>query len=254
MQHPPRTDLARKVLVVDHDAETRRWLASVLEPAGLEPVLAADAHEARAALDAHRPGLLLLEAELPGASGLELLRDLRDAPETADLPVVVLTSLEGDDQITHAFEAGADDFLRKPLRAPELLARIRSQLRLRQSVEELARKERDALVMVELTQALASSLDFRDILYTVVRRIAEVVQVARVSIVLAPEPDEGDVGYVVVASDDAHLSNLKLDLTKYPEIQQVLRTREPLTINDVHTHPILDGVRSDVKEPPSSAR
>src|SRR5262249_9123505 len=85
---------------------------------------------------------------------------------------------------------------------------------------------------------------FRDILYTVVRRIADVVRVDRVSIVLAPE--EGDVGYVVAASDDEQLGNLRLDLTKYPEIKQVLRTREPLTIHDASTHPVLDGVRASV--------
>ncbi|MFW5920580.1 MAG: PAS domain S-box protein [Polyangiales bacterium] len=236
--------------MVDGDAETRDRLTSVLSEAGLDPVTAADAESGLAAARRRAPALVLLEADLPGAGKLEVLEELRARPETAHVPVLVLTgaSVGEDSDMERAFEMGADDFLRKPVRFAELMARIRNHLRLRQSVEELARKEGDAKVMLELTQALASSLDFREILYTVVRRIADFVDVERVSIVIAPEPEQEDVGYVVVASDDEELSNLKLDLNEYPEIQKVLRTRQPLTIEDVATHPLLDVVREKVKQ------
>lgn len=102
--------------------------------------------------------------------------------------------------------------------------------------------------MLELTQALASSLDMSDILYTVVKRIAEIVNVERVSVVLAPAGDAGSVGYVVAASDNQGITNLRIDLDKYPEIQEVLRTRAPLTIADASTHPVLEGVRADMPQ------
>ncbi len=102
--------------------------------------------------------------------------------------------------------------------------------------------------MLELTQALASSLDMSDILYTVVKRIAEIVNVERVSVVLAPAGDAGSVGYVVAASDNQGITNLRIDLDKYPEIQEVLRTRAPLTIADASTHPVLEGIRAEVPE------
>jgi len=101
-------------------------------------------------------------------------------------------------------------------------------------------------VLIELTQSLVSSLDLQEILYTMVSRLADVVQVDRVSIVLVP--DDSDVGYVVAASDDAGLTNLQLELSKYPEIRHVLKTRAALTINDVLTHPVLDSVRSSVTD------
>ena len=113
-----------------------------------------------------------------------MLRAVRDDPRTADVPVVVLTALDSDDDVARAFEMGADDFVRKPFRPVELVARIRGQLRMREYVEALGRKERDAKVVLELTQALSSTLDFRNILFTVVRRIAEVARVDRCSIVL----------------------------------------------------------------------
>ncbi len=234
-----------RILVVDDDASTRRLLESSLTNAGYQ-VTAADTGERAIELAAGSEfDLLVLDLVLPPPDGMAVLRLLRARDATRKLPIVVLTARDGDEEIARAFEAGADDLVRKPVRAAELLARIRGQLQMSSYVEELARKERDAQVMVELTQALASSLDFREILYTVVRRIADVVRVERVSIVLAPE--EGNVGFVVAASDDEQLSNLKIDLAKYPEIQQVLRTREALTINDVATHPVLDGVRADVQ-------
>lgn len=114
------------------------------------------------------------------------------------------------------------------------------------SEEALAASERSTRAMLELTQALASSLDMSDILYTVVRRIAEIVNVERVSVVLAPAGDAGPVGYVVAASDNQGITNLRIDLEKYPEIQEVLRTRAPLTIDDASTHPVLEGVRAEV--------
>lgn len=105
--------------------------------------------------------------------------------------------------------------------------------------------DRDAGALIEITNALASSLDFREILFIVVKRIAEVVRVDRVSIVMAPESRGATVGYVVVASDDEKLANLPIDLEKYPEIQQALRTRELFTIHDAATHPLLEGVRGE---------
>lgn len=110
----------------------------------------------------------------------------------------------------------------------------------------LEASERSIRAMLELTQALASSLDMSDILYTVVRRIADIVQVDRVSVVLAPAGDTGPVGYVVAASDDQGISNLRIDLEKYPEIQEVLRTRTSLTIEDATTHPVFEGMRHEV--------
>jgi PAS domain S-box-containing protein len=101
-------------------------------------------------------------------------------------------------------------------------------------------------VLLELTRTLVSSLDFQEILYILVSRIAAVIDVDRVSIVLAP--DESGVGYVVAASDDHKLQNLRLDLAKYPEIRHALKTRSSLTIHDVDNHPLLDEVRRSVSD------
>jgi PAS domain S-box-containing protein len=229
--------------VVDDDTVSRHVLVQALANAELPHVAVASGAEALAQLDSLNPSIVLLDLVMPPPDGYEVLRTLRARQATRDLPIVVLTALEGDLEIAKAFAAGADDFVRKPFKPVELIARIRGQLRLRGVVDALGRKEQDARVVLELTQALASNLDFRGILFTVVQRIAEVAKVDRVSIVLVRE--SGDVGYVVAASDDAQLRDLPIDLSKYPEIQQVLSSREPLLIPDIATHPLLEIVRHE---------
>ena len=214
-----------------------------LANAELPHVAVSSGAEALEQIDALNPSIVLLDLVMPPPDGYQVLRALRARPATRDLPVVVLTALEADQEIARAFAAGADDFVRKPFKPVELIARIRGQLRLRGVVDALGRKEQDARVVLELTQALASNLDFRGILFTVVQRIAEVAKVDRVSIVLVRET--GDVGYVVAASDDERLRDLPIDLSKYPEIQKVLSSREPLLIPDIATHPLLEIVRHE---------
>ena len=231
------------VLVVDDDTVSRHVLIQALANADLPHVAVGSGTEALAQIEKVQPSLVLLDLVMPPPDGYQILRILRAREETRDLPVVVLTALEADEEIAKAFEAGADDFVRKPFKPVELVARIRGQLRLRAAIDELEKKGQDARVVLELTQALASNLDFRGILFTVVQRIAEVARVDRVSIVLVREA--GDVGYVVAASDDEQLRDLPIDLAKYPEIQQVLTSREPLVVPDIATHPLLEIVRHD---------
>ena len=231
------------VLVVDDDTVSRHVLIQALASADLPHVAVGSGAEALEMIDKVHPSIVLLDLVMPAPDGYQVLRILRAREETRDLPVVVLTALDADDEIAKAFESGADDFVRKPFKPVELIARIRGQLRLRGVVEALEKKEKDAQLVLELTQALASNLDFRGILFTVVQRIAEVAKVDRVSIILVRE--QGDVGYVVAASDDEQLRDLPIDLTKYPEIQQVLTSREPLVIADAATHPLLERARHE---------
>jgi PAS domain S-box-containing protein len=238
------------VLVVDDDSVSRHALAQALANAELPTLAVGSGAEALEQIQKVGPSIVLLDLK-PQPDGYRILRELRSRVEARDLRFIVLTALENDDEIAKVFAAGADDFVRKPFNPVELIARVRGQLRTRGFVDALARKEHDARLVLELTRALASNLDFRGILFTVVQRIAEVARVDRVSIVLVTET--GDVGYVVAASDDEQLRDLPIDLVNYPEIQQVLSSREPLVIPDVATHPLLEIVRHEGHASPFSS-
>ena len=230
------------MLVVDDDAVSRHVIEGALREAEIECTSLPGGAEALAWLEDNTPSLVLLDLVMPPPDGYEVLAAIRKRADGKDVPVVVLTAVDSDEEVARAFDAGADDFVRKPFRPTELVARIRGQLRLRSYIEALAQKERDAQVVLELTQALSSSLDLRQILYTVVRRIAEVAHVDRCSIVLI----EGTTGRVAATSDDQQLFDLTIHLDKYPEIQQVIDTGAPLIIENVATHPLLEVVREEL--------
>lgn len=231
-----------EVLLGDPDPVRRAAIESCARELGLRVRSFETLEQMRAGIAVPDVGVVIVGAP----EGEARVRAVRATKEGTDVPILAVTS-DGV-QADSLLESGADDVVRWPSQQPELAWRIRAQLRIFETITALAHKERDAKAMLELTQTLASALDFSDILYTVVRRIAEVVNVDRVSIVLAPGAESGQVGYVVAASDDQEIQNLRIDLDKYPEILEVLRTRAPLTIRDASTHPVLEGVRGSVPD------
>lgn len=229
------------ILIVDDDAVSRHVLRRTLAAAGFETAEAASGVEALAALQRRTPAVVLLDLVMPAPDGYAVLRHIRAQPQLADVPVVVLTALDSDEEIQKVFASGADDYVHKPFRHAELVARIRGQLRVREYVDRLNRRDRDQQTMLELTQTLASRLDIRDILFTVVQRVASVARVDRCSIVLVGEPNT--VGFVVATSDDEQLRDLPIDLAKYPEIREVLASGQTLIIRDAAKSPLLEVAR-----------
>jgi len=225
-----------QVVVIDAAEADRAAIAAALSNAGLGATSCPDAASARRHLRF---------ASVVVLRGAETLRAVRAA--SADMPVVALVG-GSDEEVVAAFGEGADDVLRcgDHVDLVELVARVRQQVRRRASLDELARRTSDAELLVELTQALSSSLEPRDILHTVVARTADVVHVDRVSIVLVrprgAEPAD-ERAFVVVTSDDRELRDLPIDLGNYPEIRHVLSEKQPLVIADASTHPLLAAMR-----------
>jgi PAS domain S-box-containing protein len=229
------------ILLIAVDLEAARALSRLIAARGLEVAHVRQVGEAQAA------GAVLPQAIVAaiGRDQAAELQALRAQPEWAEVPLLLVWSSDHAEALALMHALNADDFVSSGTCELELGVRLGKLLRTAKTRRELARKQRDAELALELTRTLASAVDFREILFTVVRRIAEVVQIDRVSIVLTPH-DEPGVGYVIAASDDQGVTNLRLSLAKYPEIEQVLRTHEVLTIHDTATHPILDGVRESV--------
>lgn len=117
-----------RILSIDDDAAIRQFLSAVLKADGYEVLLAADGAAGVAAARAELPDVILLDLIMPYASGFEVLRHLHDDPATRDIPVLVLSTQGGEDDIVRALDQGAEDFLIKPFYARELLARVRKVL------------------------------------------------------------------------------------------------------------------------------
>lgn len=122
---------AAKILVVDDTPQNIKLLRDLLESRGYAVATAANGEEALAKVASENPDLVLLDIMMPGLSGYEVCRKLRDDPRTALLPVVLCTSLDPQQERVKGIEAGADDFLNKPVNQPELFARVKSLLRVK---------------------------------------------------------------------------------------------------------------------------
>jgi two-component system phosphate regulon response regulator PhoB len=118
-----------RVLVVDDDSAQQTIVGSMLEASGIRAVSVGSADEALQTLTTTPVDLLVLDWALPGMSGLELCQKLRTDPRYGVLPILFLTAHSSSDDLVTAFEAGADDFVSKPFRAPELKARVLGLLR-----------------------------------------------------------------------------------------------------------------------------
>ena len=126
-----------KVLVVDDTPNNVKLLADLLTARDYDVRTAASGAEALEQLGEYGPDIVLLDVVMPGMSGYEVCRKIREDPATRLLPVVMVTALDPAEERVKGIEAGADDFLSKPINTAELLARVRSLLRIRELHEKV---------------------------------------------------------------------------------------------------------------------
>ena len=127
-----------RILVVDDTPANVKLLTDVLTAKGYDAISAANGEDGLRRVSADRPDLVLLDIMMPGMNGYEVCRAIRADTATRVLPVVMVTSLDPAQERIKGLEAGADDFLSKPIHSPELLARVKSLLRIKALYDEIA--------------------------------------------------------------------------------------------------------------------
>jgi adenylate cyclase len=129
-----------RVLIVDDTPLNLKLLGDLLQAKGYAVTTANNGEEALAKLATDVPDIVLLDVMMPGLSGYDVCRRIRATAATSLLPVVMVTSLDPHQERLHGIEAGADDFLSKPINQPELLARVKSLLRIKALQDEVQRQ------------------------------------------------------------------------------------------------------------------
>ena len=117
-----------RILVADDDVDIRELVEFKLSTLGHDVVAVADGAAAIDACRAERPDLAVLDVMMPGVSGREAIRAIRDTPELADLPVILLTARAQESDVETGFDSGADDYITKPFSPRELAARVEALL------------------------------------------------------------------------------------------------------------------------------
>ena len=136
-----------RVLVVDDQAPNRKLLADLLSTQGYAIETAQSGDEALKKIEREAPDLVLLDVVMPGMNGYEVCRRLRAEAATSMLPIVMVTALDPSEERIKGLQAGADDFLTKPINTPELLARVKSLLRIKSFHDTVQRQASELAVL-----------------------------------------------------------------------------------------------------------
>ncbi len=235
--------IAPKILVADDDPVLSRTLSWILQENGYEVTALAGGERLFEHLVTDQYDLLLLDIMMPKVDGLQLLQRVRTDPRWKDLPVLMVSSMPPEEATVRSLGLGANDFIPKPFRVRELLARVKAHLRVGRELNQARAEARSRTEMVEILQEVTSTLKPDEIYQILVRRVATALRIPRCSILLAQPEDERAT--VVAAYENPTLHDLTVDLARYPEIRHALTSGAVLLVQDVASDPLYDEVRTD---------
>lgn len=154
---PQIRDHRHKILIVDDEPLDVKLLETSLSREDYRVFSAHDGPTAVEKVETIQPDLILLDIMMPGIDGYKVTRRLKTSAKTRDIPIILITSLTGIDDKNKGMQAGADEFLNKPVNTTELLARVKSLIRLKKYHEQLKSRNKSEVSFVISTPSIASS-------------------------------------------------------------------------------------------------
>jgi DNA-binding response OmpR family regulator len=206
----------KKILIVDQEITYRDLLKEVLR----DKYIVLDSGDFNEGLDLAKfnvPDLIIIDSEMPGRKGVDLCAALKQHPETRDVPVLLVTSLANIEDIILGLQAGASDYITKPMCLQEVVARIESHLQTQDDYAELEHK--DLLMLLELSGTISVTKNPTEILRLIVNKITKIIDVTRCSVISFTD---GKKLVVKASSDFDNKQEITLNLNRYPEIRKAL--------------------------------
>ncbi len=180
------------ILVVDDSHLSAQLVQIYLERAGYQVVLAHDGEEALARVESTPPDLIILDVMMPHLDGFTVCQQLKSDSRTWFIPIILLTALTQSRDRVRGIEAGADDFVSKPFNREELLARVRSLLRLKFARDELQTERNRLALLYSISQGINSQLALDEVLSKIVTRTREALEANMCSILIFDQ-DQGHI-------------------------------------------------------------
>jgi len=233
--------LKTRVLVADDDESLVRTLTWILKEHGYEVDVCPGGDGLFAKLEEVKPALLLLDIMMPKVDGLQLLERMKQDERYRDLPVLMVSSMPPEEATVRALGLGAADFISKPFRVRELLARVEAHIRVGRALAQAREEARSRAAMVDILHEVTDSLKPDEIYHILARRVARALNISKCSMVLAKPGDQQ--GVVVAAYENPMLRNLQIELARYPEIRKAVSTGRLVLVEDVATDPLYEDER-----------
>ncbi|MFP5354393.1 MAG: diguanylate cyclase [Gemmatimonadota bacterium] len=243
------------ILVADDDQSVVQTMTWVLKEHGYDVVAAQRGTQVLELMEERTPDLVLLDVMFPDLDGYQVLERIKEDDRFKDVPVMMVSSLPPEEAAVRTLGLGAADFVKKPFRVKELLARIQAQLRmrailksanetLRQREEELERVREEAenrRKLVDILHDVTDDLSSDEIYHLLARRVARALDLTHCSVILARDGERPRV--VATAFEQAAARNFELELDRYPEIRAALESGRPVLVEDVMTASLYAEVR-----------
>ncbi len=233
------------ILVAEGNRMARTFLRDLLRSAGYQVRVAGTGPEVLRSLRRGPPDLLLLDVHLPALHGLAVCEEVRATAGGRHLPIILVTEPGGKSEMVKGFEAGADDFLLKPVDQAELMARLKGHLRTKAYGDDLKREKEDLAGVLEMSKAVTSTLSAPQIFRIIVAGTAKIVDAARCSLIVIRH--NGEQGQVVASTEAPAARDLFLDLNLYPEVRRAVEERALVLVQDVETDPLMAPVREKIR-------
>jgi two-component system cell cycle response regulator len=235
--------LVPKILVADDDETLNRTLSWVLKDSGYDVETVAGGKNLVERLLTNGYDLLLLDIMMPDIDGLELLERIKTHPDLKSLPVLMISSMPPEEGTISALGLGAADFIPKPIRIRELLARVKAHLRASRELDQARAEARSRDEMMDILREVTATIKTDEIYQILVRRVARGLKISKCSIILAGTDDS--TGTVVAAYENPMLRSLEVDLKRYPEVRETLDRQSIVLIEDVTTDPLYHEIRTE---------
>ncbi|HET9912801.1 MAG TPA: response regulator [Anaerolineales bacterium] len=242
MQENPRHF---KIMIADDIPDNVTLLSRFIVNEGYEPIVASNGIEVLQKAYLEMPDLILLDVNMPEKDGFTALKELRADPEIRHIPVIILTAARpSPDDIQWGLNLGADDYITKPFDKRELLARIRTKLRVKEVEDSIRRRNRELGILPEIARELSARLDVNELLEVALRRCVETLGAAVGQVVTLNLREPLHKEYRISTSG---ATQLNLQLPSLDEIlQQIKEKRTSIIIEDTNKDPLWQSGKDDL--------
>ncbi len=249
--------LSRKpptILIIEDDPVSSNLLKNIFSNEGYLIREATDGIKGLETALIEPPDLICLDIILPGLSGYEVCRSIRQEAAGANIPILMITSLTKREDIVKGLKSGATDYITKPFSSVEVLARVKVNLDHRFAIKELLERSGRFELACDVLETTTSSLDLKQVLFHLVSKTAEFLDGDRCSIISVEgswgNDEDIPVGRLLVSHEDPNVPELTIDLVKYPEILKSFRTGEVVVVEDVLSDPLMEDVKENMTDLP----